>query len=126
MTIIKPVFAHCDGPCGHYETDTLKNSASTCLKLVEKILNLKDDDKQAYVRLTMLKEEHAQICKNQIYILWSDFFKVHHYQQYNQLHNKLYLLAQQCSLVKQTVDLKTIQHLIDLIAELDVIFDKAK
>ena len=124
MIKIKRVFAHCDGPCGHYETDTLKNGAMTCLKLMKKISELKPDNQQDYIRLIMLKEEHAQLCKQQVYILWSDFFKAHHYEKYTNLHSVLYLLAQQCSLVKQTLDVAVAQELIDSVAKLDKIFQE--
>lgn len=123
--IIENIYAHCDGPCGHYETDTLKHGAQTCLKLAKKILD-KKDCQHFYVRLVMLKEEHAQLCKNQIYILWSDFFKAKHYEQYDNLHNQLYLMAQQASLIKQSVDLDIINDFIDKIEALDKIFKEVQ
>ena len=123
---IKPVYAHCDGPCGHYETDTLKNSALTCGKVLDKILALKTDadlqNRQQFIRLTAIKEEHAQICKNQVYILWSDYFKPAHYERYPQLANQLYQLAQTCSQVKQTLDPATVEALKEQIEALDEIF----
>ncbi|MCY3804405.1 MAG: superoxide dismutase, Ni [Candidatus Saccharibacteria bacterium] len=122
--MFKIVDAHCDGPCGHYETDTLKNSALTCLKLAKKLLDLTPSEAQ-YIRLIMLKEEHAQICKQQIYILWSDYFKAHHYQANPQLHNQLYIMAQQCSLIKQNADIKIVEDFINQIEALDKIFKEA-
>lgn len=125
---IKPIYAHCDGPCGHYETDTLKNSAQTCHKLVKKLLDLSAsklktiEDKHQFIRLTTIKEDHAQICKNQIYILWSDYFKATHYKEYPNLSLQLYQLAQMTSSVKQTIDLKATTLLIEEINSLDEIF----
>ncbi len=132
MKIIKPVYAHCDGPCGHYETDTLRNSALTCQKVITKILALKEghltveEAKQQYVRYTMIKEEHAQICKQQVYILWSDYFKAKHYEQYPALMRQLYELAQSCSQIKQTLDLNLVAELIERIAALDKVFQKTQ
>ena len=40
--IIKPVYAHCDIPCGIYETDTMKHSAATCKRMIEKIESLEN------------------------------------------------------------------------------------
>ena len=128
MKFIKPVYAHCDGPCGHYETDTLMNSALTCQKVIAKVLALEESgsdniqDKQQYVRYTMIKEEHAQICKQQIYILWSDYFKAIHYEKYPDLTQRLYKMAQICSQIKQTLDLELVIELIRQIASLNEIF----
>ena len=129
---IKPIYAHCDGPCGHYETDTLKNSAQTCKKLIIKLLDLQTQSSassnfsQAYVRLTMIKEEHAQICKQQIYILWSDYFKAEHYQEFPSLMEQLYQLAKQASRLKQTVDLKQAEAFLQAIEALDQIFKQTQ
>ena len=123
---IKPVYAHCDGPCGHYETDTLKNGALTCQKVLDKILALGSETdpqtKQQFIRLTAIKEEHAQICKDQVYILWSDYFKPLHYEAYPELANQLYQLAQSCSQVKQTIDPAAVEALKEQIEALDEIF----
>lgn len=126
---IKPVQAHCDIPCGIYETDTLKNSAQTCLKMVATALELqKDPDKNLnnLVRTINNKEEHAQICKQQIYILWSDYFKANHFADYPELHRKLWLAAKQCSTVKQTVNLEEAEKLVSLTAEIDNIFQETR
>ena len=121
MNFIKVAHAHCDGPCGHYETDSLKHAAQTCLKLVNKLVDI-EPVSQNYIRLVMLKEKHAQIAKEQIYILWSDFFKAKHFEQFTDLHNQLYLLAQQASLIKQTIDKKVVDDFINQINDLDQIF----
>lgn len=127
MALIKPVYAHCDGPCGHYETDTLKNSAQTCKKLIVKLLDLeKKAAGQDYVRLTMIKEEHAQICKQQVYILWSDYFKSHHYESFPNLMSELHQLAQQCSRVKQTLDLEAVDQLLQRVEALDSVFKQTQ
>ena len=41
---IKPVYAHCDVPCGIYETDTMQHAADTCLRMIEKIEALEDHE----------------------------------------------------------------------------------
>ena len=37
---IKPVYAHCDVPCGIYETDTMMHAAATCKRMVEKYIEI--------------------------------------------------------------------------------------
>lgn len=128
---IKPVYAHCDVPCGIYETDTMRHAADTCLKMIEKIEALPDDmgeksaDHNNYIRMVMTKEKHAQLCKEQIYVLWSDFFKPEHLQTHPDLHNQLWQAAKQCSIVKQTVSREECQKLIDQVAGIAKIFEEA-
>ena len=131
MKIIKPIHAHCDVPCGIYETDTLKHSAQTCLALVNKLLGLKAeaDDLELHnqrLRLTWHKEEHAQQCKQQLYILWSDYFKADHFQQHPKLQQTLWLAAKQCSAVKQTVSRSAVESLLTLVEQVDHYFQAVK
>lgn len=128
---IKPVHAHCDVPCGIYETDTMRHAADTCLKMIEKIEALPDDmgeksaDHNNYIRMVMTKEKHAQLCKDQIYVLWSDYFKPEHLQKYPDLHDTLWQAAKQCSKVKQTVSREECQKLISQVAAIATIFEES-
>jgi nickel superoxide dismutase len=127
--LIKPVYAHCDVPCGVYETDTMKHAADTCLKMVEKIDALGEIDsiekRNSLVRMVMTKEEHAQKVKDQLYLLWSDYFKPEHLQKYPKLHETIWLAAKQASKVKQTVDAKECQDLITQVQTVSDIFSAA-
>ena len=40
MKLFGTVYAHCDVPCGVYETDTMRNAAYTCKVMVQKMLDL--------------------------------------------------------------------------------------
>ncbi len=128
---IKPVSAHCDIPCGIYETDTMKHAADTCLKMIEKIEALdetgeKSDGHNNYIRMVMIKEKHAQLCKEQIYILWSDYFKPEHLEKFPDLHDKFWQAAKQCSKVKQAVNREQCEKLIAQVTELSEIFAQSK
>lgn len=129
---IKPVHAHCDLPCGIYETDTMRHAADTCLRMIEKIEALKDvskevsDDHANFIRAIMIKEKHAQLCKEQIYVLWSDYFKPDHLQKFPDLHDKFWQAAKQCSKVKQTVSREECEKLISVVGELAEIFAHSK
>jgi nickel superoxide dismutase len=130
-TFIKPVYAHCDVPCGIYETDTMRHAADTCLKMIEKIqalpdgMDMKSDDHNNYIRMVMTKEKHAQLCKDQIYVLWSDYFKPEHLQTYPDLHEKLWQAAKQCSKVKQTVSREECEKLISQVADIAKVFEES-
>lgn len=128
---IKPVYAHCDVPCGIYETDTMRHAADTCLKMIEKIealpddMGMKSDAHNNYIRMVMTKEKHAQLCKDQIYVLWSDYFKPEHLEAFPDLHDKLWQAAKQCSKVKQTVSREECQKLIGQVAEIAKVFEES-
>lgn len=115
---IKSASAHCDVPCGIYETDTLTTAAKTCQKLVSVAAALAESgcqtptDHNQFIRAINQKETQAQICKDQIYILWSDFFKADDFAADENLHDKLWQAAKACSQVKQTLDQKAADDLV--------------
>ena len=124
---IKPVYAHCDVPCGIYETDTMTHAAETCVRMIEKIEALGDvkgektDEHNNFIRMVMTKEKHAQLCKDQIYILWSDYFKPEHVAKFPNLHDVMWQAAKQCGKVKQTLsadEAHTLLHMVDDIAKM--------
>ncbi len=130
FSLIKPVYAHCDVPCGIYETDTMRHAATTCKRMVEKQLELGSvDDPEhhnQFVRIVMTKEEHAQKCKDQLYLLWSDYFKPEHLEQFPELHTKFWLATKQCGKVKQTMSMAECDKLIELVAEIAGMFAATK
>jgi nickel superoxide dismutase len=132
----RKVHAHCDVPCGVYETDSALWAVETCQKLVEKLLALETPvagNKQAQLeyqntvaRAILVKEEYAQICKEQILILWTDYFKPEHLAKYPDLHEKIWKAAKQCSIVKRTVSLDEVNKLRALVTEIAEIFKASK
>ncbi len=76
--------AHCDIPCGIYDPIAAKIAAQTVQKMVLRIQALTPvpadaapADRQDYVnkiaRYVTVKEEHAEICKKELSILWADY-----------------------------------------------------
>lgn len=127
---VKPVYAHCDVPCGIYETDTLRHAAETCLRMVEKIEALgKIDDldkNNNFIRMVNTKEDHAQKVKDQVYILWSDYFKPEHLETHPNLHEILWQTAKQASEVKHHVDRAACEVLLQKVKEVETLFNSTK
>ncbi|MCA9348837.1 superoxide dismutase, Ni [Candidatus Saccharibacteria bacterium] len=127
---MKKVYAHCDVPCGIYETDTMRHAADTCRRMVEKIEELGEDTdlehRNQFVRAVVVKEEHAQKCKDQLYLLWSDYFKPEHLADFPNLHDLFWRATKQCGKVKQTVSLEVCDELIKLVAEVASVFAQTK
>ena len=129
--VIRPtsVHAHCDIPCGIYETNTMATAADTVAKMMEKILELKGmelEQRNNFVRMVHVKEEHAQLCKEQILILWTDYFKEEHLAKFPELHSKVWKATKLCSQAKRTVDLNVAQQLKEAVADIAGIFAETK
>ena len=128
--------AHCDIPCGVYETDSMKWAVETCKKLVAKMNDLQipaHDDKEhmldfhnTMIRAVQTKEEFAQICKEQILILWTDYFKPEHAAKWPELHEKIWTATKQCSIVKRTVSMAEVEKLEKMVGEIAEIFAATK
>src|SRR3990167_3636581 len=115
--IPSPVFAHCDVPCGIYDPRQAQIAAETVAKMVEKIEGLPKEnptvaDRNLFVRAVLTKEEHARKCKEELLILWTDFFKPEHLEMFGDLHDKFWQATKLCSKNKQSVDMKAAQELV--------------
>jgi nickel superoxide dismutase len=133
---MKKVHAHCDVPCGVYETDSMKWAVETCEKLTKKLLDLELpnwSDKKAVLeyqntvaRTVHTKEEYAAICKEQALIIWTDYMKPEHAEKWPDLHDKVWKLTKQCSIVKRSVSLEECQKLRDMVNEFAAIYSETK
>lgn len=129
----KPVFAHCDIPCGIYDPFIAKQAAATVARMAKGLKELKkpEDDnwmeyKNSMTRMIMVKEEHAQICKKEILILWTDYFKSEHLEKFPELHDLVWKTAKLCSDNKRAVDETKSQELIDSVDKIADIFIQTK
>lgn len=130
------VHAHCDVPCGVYEVDSMNWAVETCSKMVNKLLELQIPDAKdtqamidyhnTFARSVAVKEQYAQICKEQILILWTDHFKPEHLAKWPNLHEKVWKATKQCSIVKRTVSKEEIKALHDAVHEVAEIFLASK
>ena len=127
---IKPVYAHCDVPCGIYETDTMRHAAETCLRMIEKIDDLGELDSRDkwnnFNRMVTTKEEHAQKVKDEAYLLWSDYFKSEHLEKFPDLHDIIWQVTKQASVVKHAVNREACEVLLQKVAKVDELFIASK
>ena len=109
--------AHCDIPCGIYDPIGAKIAAQTVQKMVMRIQALEEgDDHAAYAntlaRYIAVKEQHADVCKNELDILWHDYFRPEHVEQNPDIHTQIWNANKLCSKNKQTVDLDAAKELV--------------
>lgn len=132
MKFIKAVYAHCDVPCGIYETDSMKHAAATCRRMVEKyqaIGEVDDEDVESMntaIRCVMTKEKHAQKCKDELYLLWSDYFKPEHLQKLPAIHDTIWNAVKQASKTKQTVSRDEADKLVVAVNSVAELFIESK
>lgn len=125
-------YAHCDVPCGIYDPKPAQIAAATVLKIVQKIQNDFPNenptvqDRNALIRMVWTKEEHARKCKEELLILWTDYFKPEHLEMFPDLHDKFWKATKLCSKNKQSVDLNSAEELVNAVDEIASMFKKAE
>ena len=126
------VHAHCDGPCGVYDPASARIAAEAVLSMTKKILALAppaEGDAKALAayantvsRYVQIKEEQAHLAKTELLVLWTDYFKPVHLEQYPDLHDTFWKAAKLCSAVKVAVSLEDAEKLMDTIKKIHEIF----
>ena len=118
--------AHCDIPCGIYDPITAKIAAQTVLKMVMRIEALSGEMNVAsgnsFGRYVAVKEEHADLVKHEVDILWHDYFKPEHLEKYPDLHTKVWETTKLASANKQNVDMDSAKKLVACVDEIATIF----
>lgn len=117
------VYAHCDLPCGVYDPAQARIEAESVLKIQEKYAGLHDEDK---VRAVIIKEQRADLVKQHLWVLWTDYFKPEHLDAHPNLHDLFWRATKAAGATKKSVDPTTGQALLDLIAEIDAVFKATK
>jgi nickel superoxide dismutase len=121
----KTVHAHCDIPCGIYDPHLAQIAALTCIRMNQLIADLAHPDHAAakeehaayhnsLARYIATKEEHAELVKKEVRIIWGDYFKPEHLEKHKDLHTTVWNIMKLGSKVRQSVDLQAAN---DLLAE---------
>ncbi len=120
--------AHCDIPCGIYDPIAAKIAAQTVLKMVMRIQALSYPQggsqeeystyRNSFSRYVTVKEQHAELAKREIDILWHDYFKPEHLEKHPQLHTKVWEATKLASKNKQSVDLDAAKQLVAAVDEI--------
>lgn len=119
MFRIKPVYAHCDLPCGVYDPAQAKIEAQSILAIIEKYEGLDEHNK---TRAVIVKEERAELVKRHLWILWTDYFKPEHLEKYPDLHDKFWKATKQAGECKHHNDTQEAKKLLEMIDEISEIF----
>ena len=123
LSFIKPVYAHCDFPCGVYDPAQARIEAQSVLAIQEKMSGFDADGR---VRAIIIKEQRAELVKHHLWVLWSDYFKPEHLEKYPDLHDKFWKATKQASECKHHSEPAEGQKLLDMIDEIATIFNATK
>jgi len=134
---IERLYAHCDVPCGIYDPHLAAVAAKTVYTMDKKVTELPTpaanaspqevlEHRNTVVRMVQTKEAHAQLCKQELLILWTDYFKPEHLAMFPDLHETFWKAGKLCSYNKQHVDLAKAQELMDAVAKISDLFNKAE
>ena len=132
-TPVHEAHAHCDIPCGIYDPIAAKIAAQTVLKMVMRIQAVEPPSATASAedrrtsfnttnRYVTVKEEHAQLVKKELDILWHDYFRPDHLENYPDLHTTFWQATKLASQNKQAVNLDAAQQLVDSVDRIAEIF----
>lgn len=128
--------AHCDIPCGIYDPTAAKIAAKTVERMAMQIAEFAPPSgdelaaRKAFVlgmtRRTKVKEDHAELCKRELLILWTDFFKPEHLTNYPDLHELVWNAAKLCSKNKQETSIESAKELVSAVDGIAKIFYEVK
>lgn len=124
VSFIKPVYAHCDLPCGVYDPAQARIEAESVYQIMQKYSSL--DHEEDKWRAVFIKEQRAELVKEHLWVLWTDYFKPEHAEKFPDLHDRFWQATKQAGICKKTTDPSEGQKLLDMIAGIDEIFQATK
>jgi nickel superoxide dismutase len=113
--------AHCDIPCGIYDPHLAQVAAQTVVRMNQLIEGLehgsggkKEHDAfiNSMARYIAVKEEHAELCKHEVRIIWGDYFKPEHVEKHPELHSTVWKIMKLASKNRQEVSMEAAQELL--------------
>lgn len=130
-------YAHCDVPCGIYDPHEAQMAAHTIIRMTSLINELKAtsdnpefDERKKIIsqiaRLTKVKEDHAELLKQQVRVIWGDYFKPEHIEKNKDLHDLVFKIMKQASKVRQEVNLEEAKALLESVQKFAEIFWETK
>jgi nickel superoxide dismutase len=121
--------AHCDIPCGIYDPILPQIAALTVVRMIDLMAAYEKDHPEkdltytnSMARYIAVKEEHAEKVKQDVRVIWGDYFKAQHIEQYPELHALTHEIMALGSRCRQTVDREVALKLVDKLNRFAEIF----
>jgi nickel superoxide dismutase len=126
------VHAHCDLPCGVYDPAQARIEAESVkaiqarYKDAEKFKTAGESVEDYRTRALAIKEARADLVKEHLWVLWTDYFKPEHLEKHPELHDMFWKATKEAGLAKKAQDPEQGQKLLDAIDEIDKVFKATK
>lgn len=121
---IKPVQAHCDLFCGVYDPAQARIEAQAVYNAVHKYNET--DDPIFRQRAIIIKEQRAELVKHHLWVLWTDYFKPNHLEEFPETHDVFWRATKAAGEAKKDVSEETALKLLDVVDEVGRLFAKTK
>jgi nickel superoxide dismutase len=108
------VQAHCDIPCGIYDPHQAQIGALTVIRMIDLMNELKQahdpaslEFQNSLARYILVKEEHAELVKREVRVIWGDYIKQDHLAKYPELPGLVHQIMQLGSKSRQSASRET-------------------
>ncbi len=123
--------AHCDIPCKIYDPQIAQIAALSVIRFLDLINELEGDslslaDQAKLARLVAEKETHAAKVKEEVRVIWGDYFKQPQFDQIENAHELVHNIMLTGSACKQGIDRGNGEKLLSLVNEFAAAFWKTK
>lgn len=125
--------AHCDIPCGIYDPHLAQLGALTVIRMIDLMGELKATHAEgspeylhSFTRYVLVKEEHAEIVKREIRVIYGDYFKKEMLEKYPELPGLVQYIYSLGSKARQTASREAALDLLAHVNRLAEIFWETK
>ena len=130
MFQIKNAYAHCDIPCKIYDPAVSLIAALSVVRLTDILLEIGDlnslDNQSKLARVVAQKEDEAQKVKDEVNIIWGDYFKEPQLEAFPETHEIVHGIMRLGSKCKQEVSREAAEELLQELNRFVDIFWKTK
>ena len=130
MFQIKNAYAHCDIPCKTYDPAVSLIAALSVVRLTDILLEIGDlnslDNQSKLARVVAQKEDEAQKVKDEVNIIWGDYFKKPQLEAFPETHEIVHGIMRLGSKCKQEVSREAAEELLQELNRFADIFWKTK
>jgi nickel superoxide dismutase len=130
-------YAHCDIPCGIYDPHLAQIAALTAVRMNQLIQDVpkpgpdaSEEDSILFSakmsRYIAVKEQHAELCKHELRVIWGDYIKPQHVENFPNVHELFWKAMQLGSKTRQEVNMQSAQDLLEATLQIAEIFWKTK
>mgnify|MGYP001213975117 FL=1 len=130
MFQIKNAYAHCDIPCKIYDPAVSLVAALSVVRLTDILLEIEDlsslDSQSKLARVVVQKEDEAQKVKDEVNIIWGDYFKEPQLEAFPETHEIVHGIMRLGSKCKQEVSREAAEELLRELNRFVDVFWKTK